>query len=88
MATVLEEYTTEEQRALVLFLQAKGLDAKDIRKEMFYVYGGKCLSLEVVHNWMAKFSLMTKSLKRRCGCGGDSSQKNFYAVCFDALVKR
>jgi hypothetical protein len=35
---------------------AKGLDAKDIHKEMFPVYGEKCLLLEVVHNWIDKFS--------------------------------
>jgi hypothetical protein len=40
MVTVLEEYTTEEQRSLVRFLWAKGLNVKDIRKEMFPVYGG------------------------------------------------
>jgi hypothetical protein len=32
MPTVLEEYTTEEQRSLVHFLWAKGLNAKDIHK--------------------------------------------------------
>jgi hypothetical protein len=32
MATVLQEYTTEEQNYLVRFLWAKGLNAKDIRK--------------------------------------------------------
>jgi hypothetical protein len=42
MATVLEEYTTEEQHFPVRFLWAKGLNAKDIHKEMFPVYGGKC----------------------------------------------
>jgi hypothetical protein len=41
MATVLEECTTEEQRSVVLLLWAKGLDAKDINKEIFPVYGGK-----------------------------------------------
>jgi hypothetical protein len=35
MATVLEEYTTEEQRSVVRFLWAKGLNAKDTHKEMF-----------------------------------------------------
>jgi hypothetical protein len=34
-------------------LWAKGLNAKDINKEMFYVYGGKCLSLKAVHTWVA-----------------------------------
>jgi hypothetical protein len=37
MVTVLEEYATDEQCSLVHFLWAKGLDAKDVHKE---VYGG------------------------------------------------
>jgi hypothetical protein len=43
MATVPEEYTTEEQRSVVRFMWAKGLNAKDILKEMFPVYSRKCL---------------------------------------------
>jgi hypothetical protein len=59
MVTVLEGvipiaaavYTTEEQNFVVLFfLWAKGLNAKDILKEMFPVYGGKCLSCKAIHN--------------------------------------
>jgi hypothetical protein len=38
------------------FLWAKGLDAKDIHKERFPVYGGKCLSRKAVHNWVEKSS--------------------------------
>jgi hypothetical protein len=71
-ATVLKEYITEEQRFALRFLWAKGLNAKDFHKEMFPVYGGKCLSHKAVHNWvekLGKLSLMTKRLKRRCGCG-------------------
>jgi hypothetical protein len=51
MATVLEDSTTEEQRSVVLFFfwWAKGLIAKDIHKEIFPVYGGKCLSRKAVH---------------------------------------
>jgi hypothetical protein len=67
MATALEGYTTEEQRSVAGFLWAKGLHAKDINKEMFPVYGGKCLSRKAVHNWVANMSLMTKRLK--CGSG-------------------
>jgi hypothetical protein len=37
-------------------LWAKGLNAKDIHKEMCLVYGGKCLSRKAVHNWVEKFS--------------------------------
>jgi hypothetical protein len=41
MATVLE-YTIEEKRSVV-FLWAKGLDAKDIHKEMFvFMVGSVC----------------------------------------------
>jgi hypothetical protein len=50
--TVLEECATEEQRAVVRFLWAKGLPGKDIYKEMFPVYGEKCLSPKAVHNWV------------------------------------
>jgi hypothetical protein len=37
-------------------LWAKGLNGKDIHKEMFPVYGGKCLSRKAVHNWVEKFA--------------------------------
>jgi hypothetical protein len=37
-------------------LWAKGLNAKDIHKEMFPVYDGKCLLHKGVHNWVEKFS--------------------------------
>jgi hypothetical protein len=50
LATVLEEYTTEEQRSVVSFWMAKGLNAKDIHKEIFPVYAGKRLSRKAVHN--------------------------------------
>jgi hypothetical protein len=41
MATVLELCTTEEQpSAVLLFLCAEELNAMDIHKEMFSVYGG------------------------------------------------
>jgi hypothetical protein len=35
---------------------AKGLNTKDIHKEMFAVYGWKCLAHNVVHSWVEKFS--------------------------------
>jgi hypothetical protein len=55
IATVLEECITEEQRSVMSFLWAKGLNAKDIHKEIFLVYGGKCLSRKAVHYWFKKF---------------------------------
>jgi hypothetical protein len=56
-------------------LWEKGFNAKDIHKEMFLVYGGKCLSRKAVQNWMANVSLMAKRLKRKCGSGWEDSQK-------------
>jgi hypothetical protein len=38
------------------FLWAKGLNANDVHKEMFPVYGGKCLLHKAVHNCVKKFS--------------------------------
>jgi hypothetical protein len=38
------------------FLWAKGLNAKDIHKEIIPIYGWKCLSRKAFHNWVAKFS--------------------------------
>jgi hypothetical protein len=35
MATVLQQYTTKEWNSVVHFLGAKGLNGKDIHKEMF-----------------------------------------------------
>jgi hypothetical protein len=54
MATVLEEYTTEEQRSVVRFWK-KWPYAKYIDKERFPVYG-KYLSRKALHNWVEKFS--------------------------------
>jgi hypothetical protein len=56
MANVLEECTTGEQCSLVRFLWSKGPNAKEIYKEMFPVYGGKCLSRKAVQNRVQKFS--------------------------------
>jgi hypothetical protein len=54
METVIEECTTEEQRSVLRFLWKKGLNAKHIHKEMFPVYGGKCLARKAVHKWGEK----------------------------------
>jgi hypothetical protein len=36
-------------------LWAKGLNAKDIHKEIFPIYSGKSLSHKAVRSWVAKF---------------------------------
>jgi hypothetical protein len=43
MATVLEGVLTKSSILLCVLLWAKELNAKDFHKEMFPVYGGKCL---------------------------------------------
>jgi hypothetical protein len=53
MANVLD-FTTEKQRSVLRFLLAKGLNAKDIHKEMIPLYDGKCLSRKSVQNWVEK----------------------------------
>jgi hypothetical protein len=60
-AIVLEEYATKEQHSVVCFSWAKALNAKNILKEMFPVYSGKCLSCKVVHDWVKKSSRHSKS---------------------------
>jgi hypothetical protein len=40
----------------VFFGGAKVLNEKDIRREMFPVYDGKCVSRKAVHNWIEQFS--------------------------------
>jgi hypothetical protein len=69
MVTALEGYTAEEQCSVMRFLWVKGLNAKDIHKETFPVYDGKCLLCKAVHNWVADFSLTAERLKWRCESG-------------------
>jgi hypothetical protein len=53
--TMLEECATELERSVVrFFFWAKGLNAKDIHKEIFPVYVAKCLSRKAVRNWVQK----------------------------------
>jgi hypothetical protein len=91
MATVLEECITEEQRSVVRFLWTKRLNAKDIHKEMFPVYGGKCLSRKANHNWVEKFS---QGLSKVADDETEARKlvrqqsKDFCAAGFDSLIKR
>jgi hypothetical protein len=88
--TVLQEYPTEEQNSIVRCLWAKGLNAKDIHKEMLSVYGGKCCRGKRLTTGSRHFSRTFKSR-------GDEAEvrkwlrqqsKDFHAAYFDALVKR
>jgi hypothetical protein len=84
METVLEEYSTEKQRSVVCFW-AKRLNTKDIRKEIFPVYGGKCLSRKVVHNWVDKFS--QGSLKVTDAEVAETTAKAFLCCGFRSIGK-
>jgi hypothetical protein len=72
-------------------LCAKGLNAKDIQKEMFPVYDGKCLSHKVVHNWVQKFSQGCSKFSDDDRPGvvvaETAAKEDFCAVGFDALIK-
>jgi hypothetical protein len=73
MATVFEEYSTEEQRYLVRYLREKELTSKDIHKEMFTV-GSVCRVKRFTaesrnFHCDGNVSVMTIRLKRRYGSG-------------------
>jgi hypothetical protein len=76
---------TEEQRHFIRFLWVKGLSAKNIHKEIFPLYGGKCLSCKAVHNWVERFSDEEDETDAEVA---ERTDKDFYAAGFDALVKR
>jgi hypothetical protein len=52
----------------------KGLNAKDVHKQMFLVYCGKCLSLKAVHNWVDKFSQGHSKIADDAGPGGEVAE--------------
>jgi hypothetical protein len=74
-----------------VFFAGKRTQCKDILKEIFPVYGGKCLSRKALYNWVDKFS------QGRTNFADDETEvlkwlrqqtKHFRAVGFDELVKR
>jgi hypothetical protein len=70
-------------------LWAKGLNSKDIHKEMFPVYGRKCLSRKAVLNWVEKRGkCFTDEVETEMRKWLRQQSKDFSAARFDALVKR
>jgi hypothetical protein len=69
-------------------LWAKGLNAKDIHKEMFSVNGEKCLSLEAVHNWVEKRFADDEEVETEMRKWLRQLSKDFYTAGFDTPVKR
>jgi hypothetical protein len=90
MATSFEECATEEQRSVVRFLWAKGLNAKDIHNKMFPVYGGKCLSRKAAHNWVKKRGkrFADEEVETEVRKWLRHQSEDFSAAGFDALVKQ
>jgi hypothetical protein len=82
VATVLEECNIEEKRSVVFFFCAKGLKAQDIHKELFPVYGGKCLSRKAVHNWVEKFPQENSKV------AADAQPCNRFEITTEATVQR
>jgi hypothetical protein len=72
------------------FLRAKGLTAKDIHKEMFPVYGGKCLSRKACRNWLENFSLKdvrkSQTMKRKSELA-KTTTKRFLCCGFRGTIK-
>jgi transposase len=79
---MLEQCTTEEQRPVSRSFMGKGLKAKDIRKEMLPVYGGKCLSRKAVHDWVKNFS------EGRSKVADDARPGRPVEIVTDATVRR
>jgi len=80
MGASLNTCTTIEQRAVVRFLWAKDMAARDIHKKMLPTYGEHCLSRQAVHNWVQKFSKGGQVLKTNIelvGLRSDNNHKNF-----------
>jgi hypothetical protein len=88
MAIVFEEYTIEEQRSIVCLLWAKGLNSKDIHKEMFPVYGGKCLSRKGGSQLGGKRFADDEEVETKVWKWPRQQSKDFCAAGFDALVAR
>jgi hypothetical protein len=75
----------------VLFVWAKGLNAQDIHKETFPVYGRKCLSRKAVHSWVEKGGKIFtdgEGIETEVRKWLRQKSKDFYAGGFGALVKR
>jgi hypothetical protein len=71
---VFEECNTEEQRSVMRVLWAKRLNVKDIHKEIFPVYGGKCLSRKAVYNLVDKFSQGPSNVADDARAGAEAAE--------------
>jgi hypothetical protein len=75
----------------VRFWWPEGLNAKDIHKEIFPVYGVKCLSRKAAHSWVEKFSqgrLKVTDDETEAFQWLRQQSKYFCGAGIDTLVKR
>jgi hypothetical protein len=54
---------------------------KDFHKEMFHVYGGKCLSRKGVHNWIYKFSQGRSKIANDARPGAEVAERSQKLTC-------
>lgn len=62
MFAPLEVCTQEEQRAVIRFLWAEGVDPSDIFRRMNAMYGNSVLKASIVHEWVRAFNKGRTSL--------------------------
>jgi hypothetical protein len=84
---VLEWCTTKVQSSVVRLFWAKGLNARDIHKEIFPVCSGKCLSRKAVLSWWQCFA-DDEEVETEVRKWLTQQSKDIYAAGFNALVQR
>jgi hypothetical protein len=90
MVSMLEDYTTKEQRSVVLLLWEKQFNAKYNHKEIFPVYGEKCLLHKAVPTGsrnslmdIQKSQMMLDQVQKWLR----QQSKDFYALGFNSLAR-
>jgi hypothetical protein len=87
MATVLEGAYRRVSFCCAFVLCAKALNAKNIHKERFPVYGGKCLSRKWGSQMGGKRFADDEEVETEVRKWLRQQSKDLYATGFDALVK-
>jgi hypothetical protein len=77
---------------ITAFLCTKGLNAKDIHREIFPGYCEKCLSRKALHNWVEKLSQGRSKIAHNGRSDAEVAEaivkNDFYAAGLDAIVNR
>jgi hypothetical protein len=72
-------------------MSGETVNAEDIHKETFPVYGGKCLPRKAVHSWVEKFSIGGSKVAHDALPSeevAETTVKRLLCCEFDALAKR